>query len=115
MDPISGLHDLFDLPLEILPFHQIWDLVIIVPALSFLLVPHSALLLLHALVALGQLPQACQTVRAELVEDSWDKLGEFLVLAVAVDGEGVGGDGGVDCVVREQEVGEKTSRIKNGA
>jgi hypothetical protein len=31
-----------------------------------------------------------------LIEDAGDELGEFFIFAVAVDGEGVGGDGGVD-------------------
>ena len=33
-----------------------------------------------------------------MVEDAGDEFGEFFVFAGAVDGEGVGGDGGVDCV-----------------
>lgn len=53
--------------------------------------------LLHALVALGELAQGSERVGAELVQDAGDELGELLVLAVAVDGEGVGGDRGVDC------------------
>lgn len=36
-----------------------------------------------------------------MVEDPRHELGEFLVLTVAVDGEGVGGDGRVDYIVRE--------------
>jgi hypothetical protein len=55
--------------------------------------------LLEALVALGQLAQGGQGVGAQLVQDAGDKLGQLLVLAVAVDGKGVGGDGGVDCGV----------------
>lgn len=32
-----------------------------------------------------------------MVEDAWDELGEFLVLAVAVNSEGVGWDCSVNC------------------
>lgn len=55
--------------------------------------------LLHALVALGQLAQGGQGVGAELVENTGDELRQLLVLAGAVDGEGVCGDGSVYCVV----------------
>ena len=37
-----------------------------------------------------------EAVGAQLVQDAGDELGEFLLLAVAVEGVGVGGDGGVD-------------------
>ena len=53
--------------------------------------------LLQALVALGELAERCKRVGAKLVEDTGNELGELLVLAVAVDGEGVGGNGGVNC------------------
>ena len=86
---------LLDLALKVLALDEIGDLVVIV-GLAFLLV--AALLLLQALVALGQAAQGRQAVGAELVEDAGHELGQLLVLAVAVDGEGVGGDGGVDCM-----------------
>ena len=50
------------------------------------------------MIALRQLAQRGKAVGAELVKDAGDEFGEFFVLAVAVDGEGVGGDGGVDCM-----------------
>jgi len=77
---------LFDLALEVLALDEVRDLAIIVVAL---------LGLLHVLVRFGQLAEGSQGVGAELVEDAGDKLGELLVLAVAVDGEGVVGDSGV--------------------
>ena len=56
----------------------------------------TLLALLHVLVALGELAERREAVGAKLVQDTGDELGEFLLLAVAVEGEGVGGDGGVD-------------------
>jgi len=52
---------------------------------------------LHVLVALGQLAERGERVGTQLVEDAGDELGELLVLAVSVEGEGVGWDRGVDC------------------
>jgi hypothetical protein len=49
------------------------------------------------LVALGEFSERGKGVGAELVEDTRDEFGEFLVLAVSVDGEGVRWDSGVDC------------------
>jgi hypothetical protein len=74
------------LVLEVLALNEIGDLVVVL-----------ALLLLEVLVALGELAEGSKRVGAELVEDARDKLGELLVLAVTVDGEGVGGDSGVNC------------------
>jgi len=91
---------LFNFTLEVLALDQIGDLIIIVIVVILLpptVLPTATFLLLHALVALGQFAQGGETVGAELVEDSRHEFGEFLVLAVAVDGECVGGDGGVDC------------------
>lgn len=51
----------------------------------------------QSLVRLGELSERGKRVGAELVEDTGDELGEFLVLTVTVDGEGVGGESGVDC------------------
>lgn len=92
-----GFSPLLNLAIKRLPRNQVRDVVIVVVLL--LLAPLAALLLLHRLVALGELAQLVQRVRAQLVEDAGDQLGELLVLAVAVDGEGIGGDGGVDCGV----------------
>ena len=85
------------LALEVLALDQIRYLVVIVIAALLAVLALAALL--QALVALGQLPQAGERVGAELVEDAGDELRQLLVLAVAVDGEGVGGDGCVDCGV----------------
>jgi hypothetical protein len=74
------------LVLEVLALNEIGDLVVVL-----------ALLLLEVLVALGELAEGSKRVGAELVEDTRDKLGELLVLTVTVDGEGVGGDSGVNC------------------
>lgn len=84
----SPLLDL-GLALEVLAGDQFGNVVVI----SLL----ALLVLLHALVALGQLAQGGQGVRAELVQNTGDELGQLLVLAVAVNGESVCGDGGVDC------------------
>jgi hypothetical protein len=54
------------------------------------------LLLLHVLVALGELAQGSEGVGAELVQDVGDELGELLLLTVAVQGKSVGGDGTVN-------------------
>jgi hypothetical protein len=81
------------LVLEVVTGDKIRDIIIV---LVILLVLALALLLLHALVALGKLPQRRQRIGAELVKDTGDELGKLLVLTVAVDGEGVGRDGGVD-------------------
>lgn len=81
---------LLDLALKVLALDQLGDLVVVVLALA-------ALGLGHGLVALGELAERGQGVGAELVEDAGHELGELLVLAVAVDGKGVGGDRGVDC------------------
>lgn len=83
-----------DFALEVVPRHQIRDIIVIVICL---LLSVFAFLLLHALVALGQFAQGGERVGAQLVENTWDQLREFFVFTVSVDGEGVGGDGGVDC------------------
>jgi hypothetical protein len=84
---------LFNSSLEVLPLDQVRNVVLIV---LILLVIASTLLFLHTLVALGKLAQRSQAVGTQLVQDTGDKLGEFLVLAVTVNGEGVGRDGSVD-------------------
>lgn len=77
---------LLDLALEVLALYELRDLVII-PLL---------LVLLEVLVALSELAKGGQRVGAELVEDTGDELRELLVLTISVDGEGIGGDGGVN-------------------
>lgn len=79
------------LALEVLPLDQIRDILVIFVLLLSAFSSLSARLL-QALVALRQLAQTGQTVGAELVQDSRDKLCQFFVFAVAVDGKGVGGD-----------------------
>lgn len=73
------------LALEVLTLDKVGDLVVVLT------------LLLHGLVALSELAEGGKGIGAELVKDAGDKLSELLVLTVTVDGEGVGGDGGVDC------------------
>lgn len=82
---------LLDFTLEILPSDQIRDIVVVI------LVLLASFLLLQALIALRQFPQRSQAVRAQLVEDARDELGEFFVFTVTVDGKGIGGDCGVNC------------------
>lgn len=85
-------NDLLHFTLKVLALYQVGYIVVVVvifPSFPALATP---ILLLQGLVALGQLPQTCQTVRTELIQDPGDQLGEFLVLAVAIDGECVGGD-----------------------
>lgn len=84
------------LALERLTRYQIRNLLVVISALFLL--PVLALILLHALVALGQLAEAGQAVWAKLVEDARDELGKLFVFAVAVQGEGVGGERGLDWV-----------------
>lgn len=82
---------LLDLLLKVLARDQVGDVVVI----SLLL----ALALRHVLlVALSELAQRGQRVGAKLVQDTGNELGKLLVLTVAVDGKGVGGNSGVDCV-----------------
>lgn len=77
------------LALEVLASDQFGNIVLVTVL--------ALLALLHALVALGQLAQRGQGVGAELVENAGHELGQLLVLAGAVDGESVCGDGSVDC------------------
>lgn len=79
---------LLDLALEVLAFYQVGDFVVILSL--------TLLTLLHVLVALGELSERSEGVGTQLVEDTGDELGELLVLTVAVDGEGVAGDSGVN-------------------
>jgi hypothetical protein len=83
---------LFDLVLEVLPCDQIWDVIVVVVFLVF-----TTCFLLHRLITLGKLSEGGEGVRAELVEDTGDEFGEFLVFTVSIDGKGVGWDSGVDC------------------
>lgn len=78
------------LALEVLTLDKVGDVIIV------LLLVLTLDALLHALVALGELAEGSERVGAKLVENAGDELGQLLVLTVTVDGEGVGGDGGVD-------------------
>lgn len=81
---------------EILSFDQIRNIILILVFFAFFLA-FASFLLLQTLVTLGQFAERSQAVGTELVQDSGDKFGEFLFFAVSVDGEGVGGNGGMDC------------------
>lgn len=74
--------------LEVVASNEVGDVIVI---LVVVLLAGLTLLLLHALVALGEFAQGCERVGAELVEDTGDELSKLLVLTGAVDGEGVGG------------------------
>lgn len=93
---LPSLHILLNLTLEILPLHQIRDIIVIVVRLASLRV--RAILLLERLVRFCEFAEGGERVRAELVEDAGDEFCELFVFARAVDCEGVRGDGGVDCV-----------------
>lgn len=86
---LAVVYFLLDLVLKVLTSNQVGDVVIIglFVAVSFL----------HVLVALSKLAERSERVGAKLVKNAWNELGQLLVLTVAVDGEGVGGDSGVDC------------------
>ena len=83
---------LLNIALEVLTLHQLGDIILLVVLLAL----STALGLLHVLVALGELAEGGEAVGTQLVQDTGDELSEFLLLAVTVEGEGVGGDGGVD-------------------
>jgi hypothetical protein len=74
--------------LEVLASDKVGDVIIIV---IVLLLAILTLLLLHALVALSELAERGERIGPKLVEDAGNKLRKLLVLAVAVDGECVGG------------------------
>ena len=95
------LMNLLDIALEVLALNQIRDIILII----ILLALGTGLVLLHVLVALGELAEGGEAVGAKLVQDTGDELGELLLLAVAVEGEGVGGDGGVDYTNRNHVSG----------
>jgi hypothetical protein len=86
----SHISGLLDLALKVLTLDQVGDIILLIIILLL------TLGLLHVLVGLGELAEGGEAVGAKLVEDTGDELGEFLLLAVAVEGEGVGRDGGVD-------------------
>ena len=86
---------LLNIALEVLTLNQIGDIILLVVLLALT----TGLVLLHVLVALGKLAQRLEAVGTQLVQDTGDEFGEFLLLAVAVEGEGVGGDGGVDFIL----------------
>lgn len=79
------------LALEVLALDEVGNVVVVL----LLLLTFGTLL--QGLVALGELPEGCERVWAELVKDAGDKFGELLVLTVTVDGKGVGRDGSVNC------------------
>jgi len=85
----AGLLDLGALVLKCLVLNQIGDLIIVIVFLAF--GP-----LVHGLVALGQLTERGQGIRAQLVEDAGHKFGQLLVFSIAVDGKKVARDGGVN-------------------
>jgi predicted N-acetyltransferase YhbS len=84
---------LFDvgLGLEVVASNEIGDVVVIIILVVIFLILAFALLLLHALVALRELAERGERVGAELVKNTGDELRKLLILAVAVDGEGVRG------------------------
>lgn len=86
------------LALKVLALDQVGNVVLVVVGARLVaqLAALAPAALLQALVALGQLAQRRERVGTQLVQDARDELGELLVLAVAVDGKGVGGDRGVD-------------------
>lgn len=57
---------LFNLALKVLTLHQIGDIILIVVLLL------ASLVLLHVLVALGELAEGGEAVGAELVQDAGD-------------------------------------------
>lgn len=91
------LMNLLDIALEVLAFNQIRDIILII----ILLALGTGLVLLHVLVALGELAEGGEAVGAKLVQDTGDELGEFLLFAVTVESEGVGGDRGVNFIESE--------------
>jgi len=84
---------LLNFALKVLPFHQIWYIVIV---LVLRLASLSSVLFLQALIALRQLAQGGQGVRTKLVENAGDEFGELFVFARTVNGKSVRRNGGVD-------------------
>jgi hypothetical protein len=93
---------LLDLALKVLALNEVGNLVVVL----------TLLVLLHGLVALGELAEGGEGVGAELVQDTGDEFGELLVLAVAGDGIGVGRDGGVDCGIDVSVTDSSSSIIR---
>ena len=88
---------LIDLTIKRLTGDQIRNIIVVIILRLFLLIPtHTHLLPLHLLIALGKLAQRREAVRAQLVKNTRDEFRELFLLAVAVDCEGVGGDGGMN-------------------
>ena len=79
--------------LEVLTLDKVGDVVVV----RVVLLVVVTRLLLEALVALGELSERRQRVGAELVQDTRNELGQFLVLTVPVDGESVRGERSMDC------------------
>lgn len=89
---------LLDFAIECLAWHEVRNIVVVLVGLIL------AFLLLHGLVTLCQLTQRCERVRAQLIEDAGDQFRKFLVFAVAVDGERVGGNRSVYCLNSSKSV-----------
>ncbi|KAM3075923.1 hypothetical protein ACMFMF_011966 [Clarireedia jacksonii] len=85
--------NLFDFILKVLSFDQIGNIIIV----FVVLLVFTTFCLLHRLVALSEFSKGGKGVWAKLVENTGNKLSEFLVFAVSVDSKGVRWDGGVNC------------------
>lgn len=83
-----AMYALLNTVFEILAIDQIGYIVISIVIVAFALATCAAVLL-KILIAFGQFPQTSQRVWTELVQDSWDKLGQFFIFAIAVDGKRV--------------------------
>jgi hypothetical protein len=92
---------LLDLALEVLALNKVRNIVLVLTLLG----------LLHVLVALGELSEGSEGVGAKLVQDAGDELGELLVLTVAVDGESVVRDSGVN--LGSSEVDDVAIRLEH--
>lgn len=81
--------NLFHRALEVLALDKIWDIILIILLLPFLL-------LLQVLVTLSELAQGGQAIRAQLVQDAGNKFRELLLLSIAVESKCVRRDGRVN-------------------
>lgn len=70
--------------------------------------PWPSTLALDRLIRLGELAQRRERVGAKLVEDARHELGKLLDVPGAVDGECVGGEGGVHC-----ELGAASAKVES--
>jgi len=76
---------LFDFTVKGLAWHEVWNIIVVIVFLVAVL----AVLLLHALVAFGELAKGREAVWPKLIEDSRHELCELLVFPIAVDREGI--------------------------